>query len=302
MHPPLSHDQIKSWHTNGYLILENILGHEEVDRLRNAVEDIVELHERESVKEKNTSCIHGKDYYNIHNPLEYTDAFDYLIDHPRLFDTVTFLMGPFIEAMSLHIFVRHPSSAKNSNIGKFHTDSGPVLQQILPTPENLPLQLKFQFFLTDITTENASNFTVVPGSHLRRVREYNPFCLVSECNSFLERGEMPPDAVQLKVKAGDVLIHALTVWHAVAPNLSQISRKSISVRYGQMWFKNYYSHISTAILERMTPRRRRLLGDYGTAKKGDYAYRPPEDQLELILGEKSKKFGWEATVLSGSLL
>lgn len=288
---PLTEEQLKNWNRDGYLIVENILTKEELQRLLSEVDNVV-AQQDDNDRRKNTEKNHGKEYFNIHNPFEYTDALDYLLDHPKTFDIVTFLMGPYIQAMSCHVFVRHPSHANSTNIGKFHTDSGPSLQRILPAPGNLPLQLKVQFFLTDILDDNLSNFIAIPGSHLKRVTYHHPYCLIPECNQYLEKGELPPGAKQLKVKAGDILIHTLTLWHAVAPNLSQNTRRSISIRYGQMWFKDYYSNITETVRSRMTQRQRRLLGDFGDNVRGDVAYRPPEDHVPLMLGDNVERFGW----------
>lgn len=290
--PPLSTVEKALWNKNGFLILKNILTEGEIKNLRSHLDQVVSIHENDLNPSKNTSSVHGKEYYNIHNPFDFTDQFDYLIDHPKLFDIVTYLMGPYIEAMSCHIFVRHPSSASSSNIGRFHTDSGSALQRILPTESNLPLQLKFQFFLTDLDQDNMSNFIAIPGSHKIPVNVHHPFCLIPQCNRYLDEGKMPPHAVQLKVKAGDVLVHQLNLWHAVAPNQSSYTRKSISIRYGQMFFKSYYFQVCDKILNRMTPRQKRLLGCYPKDVRGDVAYRPPYDQVPLMLGEKAEAYGW----------
>lgn len=276
----LDKQQLAFWHNNGYLLLKKVLNPEQVAKLRIAVDDVVQVHEGQD-GQSNTSGYHGKEYYNIHNPLDYTTELDYLLDYQDTFDIVLQLMGPYIKVMGCHVFVRHPSDAKHSNIGKFHTDSGPSLQQQIPDPENPALQLKFQYFLTDIQQDNASNFIAIPGSHRVRVKDQNIFCLLPECNQYLEQGRLPPDAIQLKVEAGDVLIHALTLWHAVAPNFSQQSRKSISIRYGQMWFQSYHFGLDEQRMQRLSKRQQRLLGCL-TEERGDVYYRPPADHLDII--------------------
>ena len=276
----LNQEQLDFWHTNGFLLLKNVLDSKQINCLKQAVDEVVQTHEQKETN-TNTSRYHGKEYYNIHNPMDYTTDLDFLLDHQDTFDIALQLMGPYIQVMGCHVFVRHPSDAKNSNIGKFHTDSGPSLQQQIPDPENPALQLKFQYFLTDITEDNASNFIAIPGSHRIRVTKPNLYCLLPECNQYLEKGQMPPGAVQLKVNAGDVMIHALTLWHAVAPNLSPHSRKSISIRYGQMWFQNYHFRLSEDRIKKLTRRQQRLLGRFSEAR-GDIHYRPPEDHLDII--------------------
>lgn len=294
---PLTPQDLKAWHQDGFLVIKDVIPRHEIDDLLKGVDEVLSIHQSTQSDLKNTEHVHGKEYFNIHKALEYTDSLDYLLDHPKVFDITTFLMGPYIQVMSCHIFIRHPSTT-TSPIGKFHTDGGPALQRILPNQHNLPLQFKAQFFLTDMEEEDSSNFALIPGSHLKNVPYHHPFCFVPECNKYIEQGMMPPDAIQLKVKAGDVLIHPWSLWHAVAPNKSENTRKSISIRYGQMWFKTYHNEMSKNILERMTPRQRRLLGDFGDIETGDVVYRPPNDQVPLMLGDKAKDYGWSLDWMS----
>jgi len=272
--------QLDSWYNDGFIIVKNVLNQEQVNAVLSATDEIII---RQKNSNKNTSPYHGKKYFNIHNPMEYTNIFDFLIDYKTTFEIALQLMGPYIQVMGCHIFVRHPNNSYSSNITKFHTDSGPSLQQILPYRDNPALQLKFQFFLTDILQENSSNFILIPGSHMDRVKYTNDFCLISECNQYLEQGKLPPGAIQIKAKAGDVLIHTLTLKHAVALNLTSETRRSISIRYGQMWFKNYHFAPSKSVMQRISPKQRRLLGDMGEeAHRGDVAYRPPANHLDLM--------------------
>lgn len=288
---PLNDNQLNIWYKHGYLHLENILSKKEVIKLIQTVDQVIAIKERDANNVRNTGWAHGKEYYNILHALDYTDGLDYLLDHPKTFDIVLFLMGPYIQVMSCDIFVRAPNKS-TSDIGRFHTDGGPSIQRILPTPGNLPLQFKLQFFLTDLLVENAGNFTLIPGSHLKHVNYHHKFCYIPHLNQYVEKGEMPPEAIQLKVKAGDVLIHPWSLWHAVSPNKTQTIRKSISIRYGQMWLRPYYQKISSDILNRISLRQKRLLGEFGTNANVDVTYRPPDDQVSLLMGDKASSYGW----------
>lgn len=289
---PLTRPQIDTFHRDGYLVLKNVFSLREVESYREVVDKVINL-DRKGAFQKNSSNYHSNTYYNLHNPLSYTDKLDGLIDSTKFFEVITFLMGPFIQMMGLHIFVRGCSTEKSpNNLMKFHTDSGPAIQRILPTPDNLPLQLKIQLFLTDVKNRNSGNFTVIPGSHIRRVKNYSPYCLVDECNEHLENGEMPEEAKQICVNAGDAVIHTLNLWHAVSPNYSNQVRKSISIRYGQLWFKSFYNYMTEDIINRLNPRQKRLLGIFEGETRDDIFYRPPEDQIPLMLGDKAKQFGW----------
>ena len=72
----------------------------------------------------------------------------------------------------------------------------------------------------------------------------------------------------------------------MAPNLSDTVRRSITFRYGQMWCRAYdYEKCPEKVLARMTPRRRRLMGDMGDMGENYTAtdYFKPKDQIEIIM-------------------
>ena len=73
------------------------------------------------------------------------------------------------------------------------------------------------------------------------------------------------------------------LWHSVAPNLGDSVRRSVTFRYGQMWCRPYdYEKVPAEVLARLSPRRRRLLGDMGPDYHATDYYKPP-DQLEVML-------------------
>ena len=104
---------------------------------------------------------------------------------------------------------------------------------------------------------------------------------------------MPPNVIQLKVKSGDAVIHSLNLWHAVSPNLSDNTRISVSLRYGQLWFRTFYNYLNEDVLKRLSARQRRLLCDFGNETRDDIFYRPPDDQVEMMLGENAALLGWK---------
>jgi ectoine hydroxylase-related dioxygenase (phytanoyl-CoA dioxygenase family) len=114
---------------------------------------------------------------------------------------------------------------------------------------------------------------LVPGSH--RV----PF---PTSGFAIERA--PAGVVQLLSKAGDAVIFPWSLWHAVAPHRGDRARKSVALRYGQLWCRPYdYERLSPETLNRMTPRRRRLFGDLGlTAQPFNYYYLDEAEHLRLL--------------------
>lgn len=281
-------DKLRSeWENQGYLHIPGVLKTDEIINLRKIAEDVIENYETQKLKiqssaQGNTTLgAHNHQSYNILQAIEYTEGFDCLLDHPVIFGLITDIMGVYLQVSGCDLFIRHPST-EISALNQFHTDGGPSLQKILPQKNTPPLLIKMQYFLTDLNEEYSGNLTVVPGSHLKPVLGYNKNCLVHDCNKYVEKGVMPPDAKQILVKAGDVVIHAWTLWHAVSPNRSNVIRKSVSVRYSQLWSRPYYQKISKEIMTRLTMRQKRLLGDIGEDATPTEYYTPP-NQTEIIM-------------------
>lgn len=282
----------KFWMEQGYLHLKQVLSLDEVARVLSRVDKSIERHVTVSPwlqEEKNKNKL-GKSSFRILKAIEKTSAIDGLVDHSNLFPFIVDLMGPYIQVMGTEIFVRHPN--KNF-IAKFHTDCGPSMQNVFPVVDGPLLQCKVIIFLTDTSKENSANFSLFPKSHLRKVSKSLPNCLIPEANQFVEKGEFPPGAIQLLAQPGDAVIFPWSLWHGVAPNLTTTTRRTVVIRYGQLWLRpRDYVTLPSKVLKRLTPRQRRLFGDFGNTKIGKgYDYTPndyyhPKDQLEIIFGEK----------------
>jgi len=196
-----------------------------------------------------------------------------LMDHPATFDLVLDLMGPYILLSMAQGFVRPPNPDFK---GYIHTDGGNALRRIRVTETSWPLQVKIQYFLTDVTRPNSGNFMLFPGSH------YRPF----------PEGEDPisvdtPGAIQLSVKAGDAAVFSHSLWHGVAPNLNNKVRKSLIYCYTQMFIRPFdFNGQPPEILERCTPRQRRLLSDLRHPTENYYA---PKDQEKIMEGTSRRK-------------
>lgn len=261
--------QRKQWHEEGFLLIKQVLSPAEIKGLLTVVDAVIEAYCQRTSSLQGTRF--GKGAYTIIRAIEQTAALDALTDHPRTFGTILSLMGPYLQIMGTQIYVRHPDEAA---LMAFHTDAGPSLQHIHPHADSLPLQFKVQFFLTELSQPNQGNFMCVPGSHKR------PF------KGNFEKGTYPDGAMQLLAEAGDAVIFPWALWHGVGPNRTGRIRKSVTFRYGQMWCRPYdYESLPVEVLDRMTPRRRRLFGDMGENHHPTDYYKP-HDQLEIICGDE----------------
>ena len=257
--------QHQQWVEDGYLHLKNIIPKEEAAVYLDAANEVIGPYEKENPR------ICEKGYYTIVQTLECTSRIDPLMDYPNLFPLILDLMGPYLQIMGSQIYVRYPNK-KDKNLTAWHTDAGPSLRRVRVGLDSLPLNFKIQFFLTEIPTENCANFMLVPGSHRREFPKDSA-----------PRYDNPPGAVQLICQPGDCAIFPNTLWHSVAPNHSDTVRRSITFRYGQMWCRPYdYEKCPEKVLARMTPRRRRLMGDMGKNYTAT-DYFKPKDQIEIIM-------------------
>ena len=240
----LSVEQKRQWAIDGYLLLPGVLSAPEVKHFTRAADKLYRTHLRRN-KDANPSST------MLHrNAMEDNDVFVELIDYPSTFDMVVELLGPYIQLSMSEVVVRGP----NPDIKGFvHTDGGPAMPHIRPTETSWPLQLKVQYFLTNVTKPDSGNFVVFPGSHLRPFPKSQGAISVET-----------PGTVQICAKAGDVAIFPHSLWHGAAPNHTRRARKTLIYCYSQMCFRAYDFEKPTAeLLERCTPRQRRLQGDLG---------------------------------------
>lgn len=276
---PTDPEQEAAFRSDGYLLLPSVLSPAEVASLMAEVDRLV------AESEESGAALHEPYYhqnsYKLVHALRLTSAFDFLIDHPGYFGPLVSLMGPYIQLMGSEVFVR---GAAGQTITGFHTDMGPGLQQVRVTDDSAFLEIKAQIFLTDLSTPDSGNFALIPRSHRRKVGESDPLCMIHEMNRQIgPGGELPEGALQVLARPGDVLLFPYSLWHAVAPNRSGRTRYSITLRYGQTALRpvERFDAVLADSTRALTPRQRRLLGDFGTENPSPQ--RAPH-QVEIIHG------------------
>ena len=259
----LTLEQEETWRINGYLHLPGLLAKTEVKELRLELD---RLHRKYVLNNPDVDNARGLDRRNL---LPDHDVFMRLIDHPAVFDRIVELMGPYIQLSMAQGLVRPPNPKFS---GYIHTDGGPALRRIRVTETSWPLQIKIQYFLTDVSRPDSGNFTLFPGSHLRPFPEGDAPITVKT-----------PGAVQLMAKAGDAALFAHSLWHGVSPNRSQRARKSLIYCYSQMCFRPFdFREQPPEILVRCTDRQRRLLGELPSPSRPASYFYSPKDQTEIM--------------------
>ena len=268
----------RHWEEHGYLLLKRVLSPADTRHLLGKVNEVLESYDKEQLFLQQSEVGSGGaareevKAFKIASAITETDALDSLTDHPATFPWLLKFLGPYLQVMGTEIFVRRPGSGAEPLI-EWHTDGGSAMSGFLPSQGNPILQMKVQFFLTNLSAFDSGNFMLVPGSHR------TPF----------STNELPPaGAIQIRAHAGDALLFPWSLWHAVAPNRSGHERKSVTLRYGPIWSRPYdYERLPPDVLARMTPRRRRLFGDMGDEKDPfSYFYPDPQEQLRLMLDDE----------------
>lgn len=255
----LTNEQHQEWYQNGYLLVKAVLSQEHVDNYTRIVDDTYERHlvEPQIPKLAAYNDQTPDNHLHAYNLIAINPVFIELIDFSITFPFILDIMGENIILTQSQALVRayHPDDR-----GLLHRDGG-AMAAITLNPHSKPLQIKIQYALTDVTSENSGNFVLEPGSHNYRQSHKTQ---------------------QLKLNAGDALIFHSALRHGYVPNRSRHPRKSLVFGYGQQFMKPLdYQRQTESTLSQCTPRQRRLLGNIGGWRIGSYYY-PPANQREMM--------------------
>jgi hypothetical protein len=255
------------WNREGYLHLTDVLSKSEIETILAGVDVL-------SASDNKRLGVPGNHRdMKVVNAISVAPVMDCLLDHPKIFGKILSLMGPYLQIGGTEIMVRQPH---DKCLVRFHTDGGASLRQIFPSPHSLPLHFKVQFFLTDVVQPDSGNFSLIPGSHIHQFPDAG-----------IDWDSNTSRIKQVLARAGDAIIFPWSLWHGVAPNKSGNIRKSAFVRYSQLWTRPVdYDKQSPEVLARLSPRQRRLFGDFGDQFVASDYYRPTSKHrhLETILG------------------
>ncbi len=260
-------EQERAFGEQGFVLLEDFLTQEELDRLLAAVDEVGERIRRE----RNLGT---DDKFAIRNLLAHDDAFLDLVDHPRILPLVVDAIGWNIQIRTSHLDYRppYPEGIGAAEIGtgkgtdndagyanvSWHPDlagdclfEGPSLDGRLPF-----MEIKVFYALSDLSESNRGNFWVVPGSHQRAPQELRD-------NG---RSVDPAEAVELKVRPGTAVLWRTATWHCVGPNMSRLTRKIIHIGYHYRWLRpTDYINQDPELIARSSPIRQQLLGEVSPA-------------------------------------
>lgn len=264
----LTESERKQFQEEGYLIVQDALPPEMIERLIVATDKIYAAWRCEG---------HGPHESLFFPNFVWRDpAFTDLVDWPKTFPKVWGILGWNIYLYHCHLGVNPPLAADADRTKKtlgWHQDSGRVNLEMESHPRPR-LSLKIGFFLTDMTEPSRGNFWIIPRSHVQDA-------LPMPGNGI----DDPEGAMPVCVPAGAAVFFDRRLWHAGSPNHSTLTRKVLFYGYGYRWIRTKDDMtIPRELLERSDPIRRQILGD-GVNCNGRYTPTDADVPLRVWLRE-----------------
>lgn len=240
----------------GYYIMEDVLTSDEVEAVLEASKRLHAENPSETQQQ-------------IGRGFETEPAIENLIDHPKVLPKMRNLYGDRFVLQSAWC-TRKPAGDRSVGWHQDGSSAYDFKQVGYPVPL---LQLRATYVLTDQSEPFTGNMMMIPGSHRAQVP------LPKELRKDVE---VSPIQHVVCAKPGSVLIFHNAVWHSPMPNDQDIDRYNMHYIYSPPWVRRSdRDSTDPAFLERTTPMRRALMGDYERPDKpfgaGGYAALPFDD-------------------------
>lgn len=233
---PMTEDERFMFESFGYIIIEDVLSPAEV-------EDTLAASQRLHASTQD-------EWRQIGAGFEKEPALEALIDHPAILPKVRALYGDQFVLQSAWCTV---AKAGSQSVGWHQDGSGVYEFSQVGYPPPL-LQLRASYSLTDQSREMMGNMMMIPGSHR------SPVKLPQHQRKSLQ---VSPIQHNILCKAGTVLLFHNGVWHSPMPNNEDFDRYNMHYIYSPPWVRRSDRFATDpAFLERTTPLRRALMGDY----------------------------------------
>ncbi|MDQ2730342.1 MAG: phytanoyl-CoA dioxygenase family protein [Armatimonadota bacterium] len=258
----LNTEQRASFERDGFLVVRNALSPEMLERLLGVTDRLYD----EGVVSEGLS---SRNHWQMRNCIVADPVLLELLDWPAIFPLVVGLLGWDIHLITSHLIVRPPSppgTTENFKGEGWHRDGGQSPAEMQePHPR---LFLKVAYLLSDQSEPGRGNTQLLPGSN----RLIGP-------PAQAEGAPHPYGAIEVLGKAGDAFLFEQRTWHAVGPNLSDITRKSLFFGYGFRWVRAMdYLAPPADLLPQCSAIRRQLLGEVRTPMG---IYLPQDEDVPL---------------------
>jgi ectoine hydroxylase len=252
---PLTEQERFMFEATGYLVIPGALSSLEVDA---CVAASKRAHE----------ALGGGEWRQIGHLHESESAIEGLIDHPSVLPKIRAILGDYFIVQSTWCTLQ-PAHTKS---GGYHQDGSSVYdfrRLAIPTPL---LQLRVGYYLTDQSRPGMGNMVMIPGSHTTQMTL--PKGIIPDENDL-------PIAETICGEPGTALLFHQGVYHRTGMNLMDFDRYTMHIVYAPPWLipSDRYQN-DPAFMERTTPLRRALMGDWKRPEEpfgGSYPL-PPFDE------------------------
>ncbi|MFG2378336.1 phytanoyl-CoA dioxygenase family protein [Streptomyces sp. NPDC048504] len=278
----LSNEELSQYATQGYLHLRGLFNEAEIDLGREIVDRAVDaliVDGEDPVPYHASYFDEGsrKDLVRVRNAIAQQRALAYFLDHPRLVGPMVSLLGEGLHVLGTEVFYRDIDQAPHE---PWHVDGGSAMHDVNIDHSGRSLQAKAQIFLTEVSEPRSGNFLLIPGSHTGPAPTATD---IEELNRQQRAGGVP-GAVTVRAKPGDVLLFPYSLWHAVDCNV-HAPRKSFILRFGHLWHRPHDYHAQPpTVLDDLSPRLRRMFGDFGATGHPMDHYKPTDQTTVMGRG------------------
>lgn len=278
----LSDDELSQYSAQGYLHLRGVFNEAEIDFGRKIVEHAVHamtVGGEDLVPYHASYFEEGKrqDLVRVRNAIAQQRALAYFLDHPRLVGPMTSLLGESLHVLGSEVFQRDIDQSPHE---PWHIDGGPAMHDVNIDHSGRSLQAKAQIFLTEVSEPRSGNFLLIPGSHTWPA----PTVADIEKMNQQQREGGVPGALTVRAQPGDVLLFPYSLWHAVDCNV-RAPRQSFILRFGHLWHRPHdYSAQPASVLDDLSPRLRRMFGDFGAQAHPMDHYKPTDQSAVMARG------------------
>jgi ectoine hydroxylase len=222
----------------GYLVIPDVLSAAECEEARVAATRV------------HAAYNDGK-FRQVGRGFEQEPALERLIDHPAVLPKVRGLLGDRFVLQAAWCTVM---PAGSQHTGWWHQDGSSAYEfKHLGYPTPL-IQLRASFNLSDQSHDNMGNMMLIPGSHR------SPVPLPAETRQDIAAC---PIRHVLQARQGSVLLFHNGVYHCPMPNDMDYDRYNMHYIYSPPWLRRSDRDATDpTFLERTTPLRRALMGDF----------------------------------------
>lgn len=214
---PVDDDQVKLWtdqiRLNGYVILENALPLDLIERMRDRFDALLEA--RIAAEPSNR----GSNRYQMVLPFEEPFAHPLVYEHPLVLRVLDRLMGQDL----ICSYFASDTPMPGADYQRVHSDTRLLFPE---TVHSLPCYgAVLNIPLVDAAEENGSMEFWPGGSHL------NPGRLDMAQLAPLMRSE------RANMRAGSILLRDLRMWHRGTPHRGTRSRPNMALVYTRPWYR-----------------------------------------------------------------